>query len=1091
MTGDAAGYFEELQMDVEDESAARDAPRGRAVRHRDIAVSQDIQGNETYTAWRESALERGYRSLAVVPLEYGDELYGLLVTFASRPDAFDQTEQDLLVELGDDIAYALHNQYLQAEIEQANAELNTVMRQVPIGLILMSHDDGTFRYRRFNHRMEELSGLSSAEIRGKTPQEALGPEDGAAVTDRYRKCVEQKATIEYTSEFEVGGEVVVRRGIVSPVTDDGGVEQLIVVVQDITEERRRQERLERTTSRLEAVFDNSPDMISVHDSDGRLIDSNSKLRAATGYEADELTGMTVWELDQAMEQGDSAARWNGMDVGDVRRFETEYQRKDGSAFPVEVHLRRLKLTGEGQFVAISRDITDQKRAERKRRQIIDRMNDAIVEVDPDWRITLVNGQTEDFAGRTESELLGQDFWAVFSNARGTRFEEASQRAMDTREETSIVEYYSGVGEWFDIHIYPNDDGGLAFYFRTVTEYKQRQRELQRVERRYQAIFEDPNILAGILDTDGTLLEQNRTAMEYIDADLGDVVGKPFWETPWWPEELQPKIREKVERAATGEYVTYQADLTRPDGDAYTVSGVIRPVSDDSGHVVSLVVSAREITEQKKRERQLQAFNESMQELLTAETPREIAGATVESAREILGLTANAIHLYDDEVNGLVPVAMTDAIQELVGDPPTFEQGNSIAWRVYERGEPEVIDDIRADPDVYNPETGMRSELYLPLGEHGILLAGSPESEAFDEQIKTAGEILAANVTAVLDQVVREQELQTEQQFTESLFDALPDPMYAFDTDGSLIRWNDHVETVTGYTSAELTETDITDLVPPDDANRIATNFQRILEERRPMAVESAFQTADGRQIPYEFTGGPLEDADGELRGVTGVGRDLTEQNQRRGELKRQNDRLEEFSSVVSHDLRSPLRTAEGRLELAQEECDSPHLADASDAIERSQALITDLLTLARGGDTVGSTEPVSLSTLAAECWEMVPAEASTLTVEASQAVAADRGRLEQLLQNLFANAVEHGGGGVTVRVGDLSNGFYVEDDGTGIPAGERADIFDAGYSTTPDGTGFGLRIVKRIADAHGWEIRVTDSADGGARFEITGVDAVE
>ena len=663
--------------------------------------------------------------------------------------------------------------------------------------------------------------------------------------------------------------------------------------------------------------------------------------------------------------------------------------------------------------------------------------------------------------------------------------------MDAREEASVVEYSSGMGEWFDVQIYPNDDGGLAFYFRTVTEHKQRQRELKRVERRYQATFEDPNILAGILDADGTLLEQNRTAMEYIDADPGDVVGEPFWETPWWPEDLRPEIREKVERAATGEDVTYEADLTRPDGDGYTISGAIRPVTDDSGHVVSLVVSAHEITEQTKRERQLQAFNVSMQELLTADTPEEIAGATVESVSEVLGLTANAIHLYDDEVGGLVPVAMTDAIQELVGDPPTFEPGNSIAWRVYDRGQPEVIDDVRADPDVYDPETGMRSELYLPLGEHGILLAGSPEPDAFDTQTETAGEILAANVTAVLDQVVRERELRAEQQFTQSLFDALPDPVYAFDTDGSLVRWNDHLESVMGYTSAELTEMDITDLVPPADADRIATSFQRILDERRPVAVESAVRTADGTHIPHEFTGGPLEDANGELRGVTGVGRNLTERNQTRDELKRQNDRLEEFASVVSHDLRSPLQIAEGRLELAQEECDSPHLADASAAIDRSQALITDLLTLARSGDTVGSTEPVSLSTLATECWEMVPEDASTLTVEATQTVAADRGRLKQLLQNLFTNAVEHGGGGVRVRVSGLPDGFYVEDDGVGIPDGERADVFDAGYSTTPDGTGFGLRIVKRIADAHGWEIRVTDSSDGGARFEITGVDTVE
>ncbi|MFC7057160.1 sensor histidine kinase [Halovenus salina] len=122
---------------------------------------------------------------------------------------------------------------------------------------------------------------------------------------------------------------------------------------------------------------------------------------------------------------------------------------------------------------------------------------------------------------------------------------------------------------------------------------------------------------------------------------------------------------------------------------------------------------------------------------------------------------------------------------------------------------------------------------------------------------------------------------------------------------------------------------------------------------------------------------------------------------------------------------------------------------------------------------------------------MVPSENAALTVETDQTISADRSRLQQLLENLFANAVEHGGKDVTVRVGDLKEGFYVADDGVGIPEGEREDIFEAGYSTAEEGTGFGLRIAKQIVDAHGWDIRVTDSDDDGAQFEITGIDTPE
>jgi len=79
---------------------------------------------------------------------------------------------------------------------------------------------------------------------------------------------------------------------------------------------------------------------------------------------------------------------------------------------------------------------------------------------------------------------------------------------------------------------------------------------------------------------------------------------------------------------------------------------------------------------------------------------------------------------------------------------------------------------------------------------------------------------------------------------------------------------------------------------------------------------------------------------------------------------------------------------------------------------------------------------------------------------------------------------------VSITVGELDGGFYVEDDGPGIPEDERDSVFDAGYTTREDRTGFGLSIVKQVADAHARSIRVTEATNGGARFEITDVDVV-
>lgn len=219
-----------------------------------------------------------------------------------------------------------------------------------------------------------------------------------------------------------------------------------------------------------------------------------------------------------------------------------------------------------------------------------------------------------------------------------------------------------------------------------------------------------------------------------------------------------------------------------------------------------------------------------------------------------------------------------------------------------------------------------------------------------------------------------------------------------------------------------------------------------------------------------------------------VARDVTEQEEYIDKIESKNEQLEKFASFVSHDLRSPLNVAQGRVVLAQQDCESEHLADAVAALKRSHSLIDDLLRLAREGEQVSEVESVDLAEAINTCWENVKTGDATYDAETDRTIQADRSRLQQLLENLIRNALEHGGDGVTVTVGEMENGFYVSDNGPGIPQGEREQVFEAGYSTTGDGTGFGLQIVKEIANGHGWEISVTEGDEGGARFEIIGVD---
>ena len=238
-----------------------------------------------------------------------------------------------------------------------------------------------------------------------------------------------------------------------------------------------------------------------------------------------------------------------------------------------------------------------------------------------------------------------------------------------------------------------------------------------------------------------------------------------------------------------------------------------------------------------------------------------------------------------------------------------------------------------------------------------------------------------------------------------------------------------------------------------------------------LAGFAVFDSPDGRRW-----------SDGErrvLETVTELVAQALERKRRVRQLERQNDRLDRFAAAVSHDLRNPLNVADGWLDIARNGD-----REAFDRIERSLdrmgVLIDDLLTLARDGADVADTEPLAVEPVAREAWGRVQTDEATLSVGRVGEVTADESRLASLFENLFRNSVEHGGADVSVTVGPTPNGFYVADDGPGLPA-ETDDVFEWG-ETGGDGTGLGLAIVERVAEGHGW--RVTATNDDGARFDF-------
>ncbi|MFB6180015.1 MAG: PAS domain S-box protein [Halorientalis sp.] len=471
-------------------------------------------------------------------------------------------------------------------------------------------------------------------------------------------------------------------------------------------------------------------------------------------------------------------------------------------------------------------------------------------------------------------------------------------------------------------------------------------------------------------------------------------------------------------------------------------------------VEGVVVTLTDISEHKHRERELRRF------------------------REVIEQAGHAIYI-------------TDTTGTITYVNPAFEESTGYSYE----------EAVGTNPNILN--SGEHSDEYYASLWNTILSGNVWKGEVINERRDghryvveqtiapiedETGEIdrFVAINTDITQRKAYEQKLEQYEQIIENLpvgvFRTTPGP------EGKFLEVNEALMSIyDAYSKSELLECPVREFYA--DSDERAAFSDRLCAAGVITGLEVEQETLAGDRIQVSLTAMKVEE-NGEVY-FDGILQDITDRKRRERELERQNDQLEQFASIVTHDLRNPLNVAQSRLELAELACETDDLGEHIDVVDqqlvRMEELIEDVLAIARHGQQVEDTEPVDIGHLAESCWQTVETDDAALIVDTGRTVLVDTTRAQQLFENLFRNSIEHGGRDVTIRVGTLADGFYVEDDGPGIDPENREAVFEHGFTTNNAGTGFGLNIVKEIVDAHGWEIRVLEGTSGGARFEITGV----
>jgi PAS domain S-box-containing protein len=538
----------------------------------------------------------------------------------------------------------------------------------------------------------------------------------------------------------------------------------------------------------------------------------------------------------------------------------------------------------------------------------------------------------------------------------------------------------------------------------------------------------------VLDRDDVVGDVNPTARDLLSIDA-DVVGQ-----------RAESVLDDWDRLADAPPDAWTETAVQDGDETRYLELQVSPFFDHHGRRVGRLVVLRDVTDRKRREQTLARFKtvfESVQD------------------RVFVLDEADRFVLANDRLAALLDYERSDLL------------GRSFATVLADGTAGDVLD-VTDDAVEVTVRTQTGEDIPCEL-----LLA----PVAFDGERGTVGVL-----RDIRERKRVERSLQETTERFETLVAASPIAIVAADTDGVVEVWNPAAEELFGYDAAEAVG-EFMPIIPEENRDAIFEQHERILAGERLTGLETELERADGTLVETSVSIAPTHGPSGEVTGSVAVIADISDRKERERKLERQNERLDEFASIVSHDLRNPLQVATGHLELLAESTDDPSVEHVETALERMVTLIDDLLTLAREGRDVSDPEPVDLEAVATRSWGTVATDVASLEViDVPETVQGDESRLQELFENLFRNCVEHGASpdhSVTVRLGSLDGGgFFVADDGPGIPEDERETVFESGYTTAEDGTGFGLAIVERIANAHGWDVAVTESENGGARFEF-------
>ncbi len=575
-----------------------------------------------------------------------------------------------------------------------------------------------------------------------------------------------------------------------------------------------------------------------------------------------------------------------------------------------------KQTGSEQYVILAnriRNAVEHRQAERQLTDHLDRMNDGFYALDSDWRFTYVNPKAAELLEHDRQFLRGEVIWEVFPDVVGTELAVTFREAMGTQVSQTVEYYADRIDRHLEATAHPFASG-LSVYFSDISGRKHRERELEETKDWFGEILRHSSDFVLVIDHGGQVQYVSPAVTRVLGVEPADLEGKHA------DQLVHPDDRSNA-WSLIGRVMDDESEVTEElrghsSGGDWRWLEVRASNQLEDPVIGGILVDARDVTARKRREEAMRELHAAAEALFRAEDRDRVASLLVDVLAETLDMAINGVWFYDNVAEELRLAAWSDVGEELFDEPASFAPGESLSWEVFETGVPCRFEDVSMAPGRYNPDTSIRSEIIIPLGDHGIVMIGALEVGVFDEFDGFLAETVASHAATALDRIAQRAALARANSVRSKLLETLPVGTLAADGEGSIVAINHRMcelfdidDPPRAWESRNLGELLTVAVAQCREPHTFRERLSTI-SESGDQVDDLDISLLDGRELTLNYGTLALPGSQGDLWVFT----DTTE----RRRYQRQLERLQEHTNALMH-TQSEEETAALAVEAATED----------------------------------------------------------------------------------------------------------------------------------------------------------------------------